>query len=788
MIRKAALGLLILALLLAALIGIVTWQFSGLVTPQIERYLTRYGVETLRTTEVKWRFNRLRLETIDARGTVDGGDFTLQLDKVDVGYQWWRLFSGTIDSITIGAAKISLTLPAGEEAPSQTAPPVDLDIISLLPNAWLDQLPAAVIAVERVSATLATADRPALTLSGRDWRLDREQGSLGAALMIRDQAAPDTLLMLDIASDRSEPLHLSAGLSRQGLPVVSAGLSLLQTGDSATIILAFKGEVDHGNLRRTLDALRASGHPLVAALAETWPQPLPPVAGYSRFSGNIELAQQVRQSMVDWLWAGVLDGTFSHRIELAGWPDPAIGETRIQLDYRATGPLDQLDLVATRPLLLDGSYTMAGEDLPVPFNAWHREVPVRLEIAPQGPVAIGEQGLTLAAAEVALEVGNEALLLAVKARLDAIAATAEGVAGEARLSFDLQREQRSLLTPILTAKIEQRQGQWRLAGTIEERHWLLDGQWQAGLEADGSYQIDLDGHASDLAALLATAHSFEPLPFALAEGEGRFRYWAASDGVTPVQRLAFNLSGMTGLVEDVAVGNARLDGTIGSSPEWHSQGDIQLRADSLHVGLAIDNIAAAVQLLPSAELSATRWSVRSFQAGVFEGTIGLEAPFTLAVPLESEQTIFTLMLSSWQLGRILALYETQGLHGEGMLDGRLPVRLDAAGIHIEGGELASRQGGGSIVYDSGLSTGNQQLDLALLLLRNFEYDTLAVGADFVPSGDLTLALQLAGRNPDEFGGRAVNFNINVEENLFALLTTLQLTDEVINRLENRLRR
>src|SRR5690606_11566678 len=131
-------------------------------------------------------------------------------------------------------------------------------------------------------------------------------------------------------------------------------------------------------------------------------------------------------------------------------------------------------------------------------------------------------------------------------------------------------------------------------------------------------------------------------------------------------------------------------------------------------------------LLPSAEFSATRWSVRSFQAAVFDGTIDLEAPFALAIPLDDHETVFKLELSNWRLGRILALYETQGLHGEGVLNGLLPVRLSAGGIHVEGGELASRQPGGSIVYDSGLSTGNQQLDMALRLLRNFEYDTLAV--------------------------------------------------------------
>src|SRR5690606_2337747 len=106
MMKKIAIGFLILALLVATLVGIATWQFSSLVTPQIERYLRRHGVETLRTSEVEWRFNRLRMNAVEASTNVDGNQLVVQLHNVDIGYQWWQLFDGNIDSIAIERADI----------------------------------------------------------------------------------------------------------------------------------------------------------------------------------------------------------------------------------------------------------------------------------------------------------------------------------------------------------------------------------------------------------------------------------------------------------------------------------------------------------------------------------------------------------------------------------------------------------------------------------------------------------------------------------------------------------
>ena len=51
---------------------------------------------------------------------------------------------------------------------------------------------------------------------------------------------------------------------------------------------------------------------------------------------------------------------------------------------------------------------------------------------------------------------------------------------------------------------------------------------------------------------------------------------------------------------------------------------------------------------------------------------------------------------------------------------------------------------------------------------------------------LTLGVQLQGRNPAVEQGRAIQFNLNLNENLPALLESLRAAENVTDRVEQRL--
>jgi hypothetical protein len=70
-------------------------------------------------------------------------------------------------------------------------------------------------------------------------------------------------------------------------------------------------------------------------------------------------------------------------------------------------------------------------------------------------------------------------------------------------------------------------------------------------------------------------------------------------------------------------------------------------------------------------------------------------------------------------------------------------------------------------------------------LKNFRYDMLKSKVDFGTDGILHLSASLAGSNPDFEGGRRINFNLDVEENIAALLESLRLSEDITNRVSEK---
>ncbi|THG71185.1 dicarboxylate transport, partial [Pseudomonas sp. A-1] len=142
-----------------------------------------------------------------------------------------------------------------------------------------------------------------------------------------------------------------------------------------------------------------------------------------------------------------------------------------------------------------------------------------------------------------------------------------------------------------------------------------------------------------------------------------------------------------------------------------------------------------------------------------------------------------------ELAELLRVYPAEGLSGRGTLDGRLPLRLDAEGLHIVEGRIAARAPGGALQLRSerirAFARSNPALQLAATALEDFRYDRLESEVDYAPRGQLLLALRLHGQNPALEGGRPVNLAINLEENVPSLLTSLQLSGRVNEAIQRR---
>jgi hypothetical protein len=245
--------------------------------------------------------------------------------------------------------------------------------------------------------------------------------------------------------------------------------------------------------------------------------------------------------------------------------------------------------------------------------------------------------------------------------------------------------------------------------------------------------------------------------------------------------------------------------TMGGTVSWSSDGissDLQLSAESLAfvsplgpvlgldgrvqvTGLAPLATPPGQQIKVAAVQAALPMSDIQFQFGLREGRyLDLEdgslalaggqiaiAPATLDA--DAERNSLKLKVTNIGLPELFKLIGLDGLTGTGRLSGEVPIALAHADVAIENGKLESQEPG-QIQYNpatppSSLQGGGKSVELALAALRNFQYDRLTLGLDRKFGGETLVALHIAGKNPDFYGGYPVEFNLNLTGKLDQIL-------------------
>ncbi|KKO46134.1 hypothetical protein WG68_07210 [Arsukibacterium ikkense] len=153
------------------------------------------------------------------------------------------------------------------------------------------------------------------------------------------------------------------------------------------------------------------------------------------------------------------------------------------------------------------------------------------------------------------------------------------------------------------------------------------------------------------------------------------------------------------------------------------------------------------------------------------------------------QNQLTLQLTHLDIAQLLQQHPSTDIKGQGKLSGTIPVTLGQAGITVEAGRVAAEAPGGKIQYrsapSSGIGIANQSMQTVFSALEDFHFSVLASEVSYDTSGKLLLALNLQGLNPALQQGRAINLNINLEEDLPAMLTSLQLTNKLNDTITKR---
>ncbi|MCW8868587.1 MAG: YdbH domain-containing protein, partial [Marinobacter sp.] len=144
------------------------------------------------------------------------------------------------------------------------------------------------------------------------------------------------------------------------------------------------------------------------------------------------------------------------------------------------------------------------------------------------------------------------------------------------------------------------------------------------------------------------------------------------------------------------------------------------------------------------------------------------------------------------LSRLMAVYPAEGLSGSGLLRGRVPLGISGDGVQVSAGSISAIDPGGRLQLPAdklqAMLGGNQAMDIVVQALQNFHYSVLNSTIDYDEQGKLSLGLRLEGKNPDLRGGQPVVLNVNLEEDIPALLTSLQLSGRVNEAVTRRVRK
>lgn len=213
---------------------------------------------------------------------------------------------------------------------------------------------------------------------------------------------------------------------------------------------------------------------------------------------------------------------------------------------------------------------------------------------------------------------------------------------------------------------------------------------------------------------------------------------------------------------------------------WRAEGldtadPLRWRVQEFNIGVVLTGLEGQLALQQN------RWRLADVRGELLGGHFHLDA-FSAA---EGGH----LRLDHLDLAAAVALMNQPDIRVSGLLEGDLPIALDDGKPIIRAGTLRNI-GPGTIHYrpapGSDFLRNNPQTAVVGDVLDNFHYQRLEAGVTYRADGDLLLATRLEGRNPDLEGSPPVHLNLNVEQNIPALMRSLRAGDDIGAWLERRI--
>lgn len=241
--------------------------------------------------------------------------------------------------------------------------------------------------------------------------------------------------------------------------------------------------------------------------------------------------------------------------------------------------------------------------------------------------------------------------------------------------------------------------------------------------------------------------------------------------------------GIRGFYQDTAIidFSTSLRGVLQDSVDFTSDGLMPFSLASIDLGLALESIAFQYGI----DTRETRLTLQDIEARVFGGRVHSTG---LTYDWSAPSNSVTVEVERIDISRLLSLAAYDSIRATGFVTGTIPITLTGTKPSVGAGRLRVEAPGGAINYtpEGGVNSGNAALDLVNQALSNYQYSLMETEVEYLPTGELELGVKLQGRNPDVNGGQRINLNLNISDNIPALLRSLQAGRSIAEALEREL--
>jgi hypothetical protein len=273
-------------------------------------------------------------------------------------------------------------------------------------------------------------------------------------------------------------------------------------------------------------------------------------------------------------------------------------------------------------------------------------------------------------------------------------------------------------------------------------------------------------------------------------GKSEFHWRQAADGKFEIGGpINFTLSDLSGYYDELFfIGfSTAVNADLTQAWRFRSTEPMLAKIATVDIGIPANDIRWDYTWEYSLELENeySLLSITNLTAAILGGEVSVPR---IDFDSNQPQSDSNIVISKLNLETIVALTDYPGLKVDGYISGYLPVSLTDSGFNLSDGLISALSPGGTISYlpKTPARGSNSGLKLVNDALSNYQYSRLDTNVVYAKNGDLTLAVQLQGVNPDMNKGQAINLNVNVTDNIPNLLKSLQASRSINDMLEESL--